>query len=119
MDFALNEQQRAFQDSARDFARHELAPFAARWDEEETFPLDTDPQNPFVRQLVACGADLTGAPWFCDAAFLAAGGTPAVALGPGSIAQAHTKDEFIRTDDLQAGVALYRRFLESLASSAA
>ena len=41
MDFALNEQQRAFQDSARDFARHELAPFAARWDEEETFPLDT------------------------------------------------------------------------------
>ncbi len=102
-----------------------LADFVASIDPEarveplpETFPLDTDPQNPFVRQLVACGADVTGAPWFCDAAFLAAGGTPAVALGPGSIAQAHTKDEFIRTDDLQAGVALYRRFLESLASPA-
>ncbi|WP_199052581.1 acyl-CoA dehydrogenase family protein [Aquitalea sp. ASV15] len=41
MDFALNEQQLAFQDSARDFASSRLAPFAAAWDLEETFPLDT------------------------------------------------------------------------------
>lgn len=41
MDFALNEQQLAFQDSARDFAVSRLAPFAAEWDLEETFPLDT------------------------------------------------------------------------------
>ncbi len=41
MDFALNEQQLAFQDSARDFASSRLAPFAAEWDLEETFPLDT------------------------------------------------------------------------------
>jgi alkylation response protein AidB-like acyl-CoA dehydrogenase len=41
MDFALNEQQLAFQDSARDFAASRLAPFAAEWDLEETFPLAT------------------------------------------------------------------------------
>lgn len=41
MDFALNDDQRAFQESARDFAQHELAPFAAQWDAEETFPLET------------------------------------------------------------------------------
>ena len=41
MDFALNEEQIAFQDSAREFARHELAPYAAHWDEEEVFPKDT------------------------------------------------------------------------------
>ncbi|MBI3145242.1 MAG: acyl-CoA dehydrogenase family protein [Pseudogulbenkiania sp.] len=41
MDFALNEEQIAFQDSAREFARHELAPYAAHWDEEEIFPKDT------------------------------------------------------------------------------
>lgn len=41
MDFALNEQQLAFQDSARDFASSRLAPFAAEWDLEETFPLAT------------------------------------------------------------------------------
>ena len=41
MDLALNEQQLAFQDSARDFASSRLAPFAAEWDLEESFPLAT------------------------------------------------------------------------------
>lgn len=40
MDFALTEEQIAFQDSARDFASSELAPRAAEWDEEEIFPLE-------------------------------------------------------------------------------
>lgn len=79
----------------------------------ETFPLDTDEQNPFVQRLVDCGAEVTGAPWFCDAAFLAAGGTPAVAIGPGSIVQAHTKDEFIATADLEAGADFFKGFLKS------
>jgi acetylornithine deacetylase/succinyl-diaminopimelate desuccinylase-like protein len=80
----------------------------------ETLPLDTDPANPWVQKLVGCGATLTGAPWFCDAAFLAAEGTPAIAIGPGSIAQAHTKDEFIRCADLEAGAEFFGRFLRSL-----
>ncbi|HYF35939.1 MAG TPA: M20/M25/M40 family metallo-hydrolase, partial [Prosthecobacter sp.] len=80
----------------------------------ETWPLDTDPRNPFVQALIATGAELTGAPWFCDAAFLAAAGTPSVAIGPGSIAQAHTKDEFIAVADLEAGAEFFVRFLKSL-----
>lgn len=40
MDFAPTEDQIAFQDAARDFARHELAPNAARWDAECLFPKD-------------------------------------------------------------------------------
>jgi acetylornithine deacetylase/succinyl-diaminopimelate desuccinylase-like protein len=80
----------------------------------ETLPLDTDPANPWVQKLIGCGATLTGAPWFCDAAFLAAEGTPAIAIGPGSIAQAHTKDEFIRCADLEAGAEFFGRFLRSL-----
>ena len=80
----------------------------------EAMPLDTDPDHPLVHKLVSCGASLTGAPWFCDAAFLAAAGTPAVAVGPGSIAQAHTKDEFISIEDLKNGVAFFRSFLQSL-----
>jgi len=79
----------------------------------ETFPLDTDAENPFVQRLVQCGSALTGAPWFCDAAFMAAGGTPAVAIGPGTIAQAHTKDEYIATADLTAGVDFFVKFLKS------
>lgn len=99
-----------------------LTEFVQRIDEtasvsvaSEAFHLDTDPSNPFVQKLIAAGADLTGAPWFCDAAFLAAAGTPAIAIGPGSIAQAHTKDEFIAVKDLEDGVAFFRRFLASLA----
>jgi hypothetical protein len=38
MDFSLSEEQRAFQDLARDFAREQLLPGAAAWDEEKTFP---------------------------------------------------------------------------------
>ena len=38
MDFELGEEQRAFQAVARDFAAAEMAPHAARWDEEKIFP---------------------------------------------------------------------------------
>jgi alkylation response protein AidB-like acyl-CoA dehydrogenase len=38
MDFELTEDQRAFQETARQFARERLAPHASRWDEEKHFP---------------------------------------------------------------------------------
>ena len=40
MDFELSEEQRAIQETARDFAEREFAPQAARWDEECIFPVD-------------------------------------------------------------------------------
>ncbi|SDD63490.1 hypothetical protein SAMN05216345_112123 [Cupriavidus sp. YR651] len=40
MDFDLNEDQLAFQHTAREFAEHEFAPFAAEWDEARHFPRD-------------------------------------------------------------------------------
>lgn len=78
-------------------------------------PLDTAIDNPFVQRLLALGARPVGAPWFCDAAWLAElGQIPAVACGPGSIDQAHTEDEWLAVEDLEAGAVFYRRFLESL-----
>jgi alkylation response protein AidB-like acyl-CoA dehydrogenase len=41
MDFELTEEQHAFQDTARGFARSEMAPYAREWDETETFPVET------------------------------------------------------------------------------
>ena len=41
MNFDLNDEQRAFAQSARDFAHAELAPHAARWDAEAIFPRET------------------------------------------------------------------------------
>jgi alkylation response protein AidB-like acyl-CoA dehydrogenase len=40
MDFSLNEDQKAFAESARAFAEGVLAPNAAKWDEESIFPKD-------------------------------------------------------------------------------
>ena len=76
-------------------------------------PLDTSPDHPAVKALVAAGAKTVGAPWFCDANWLAAGGIPGAAAGPGSIDQAHTADEWIDLEELERGVAFYRRFLEA------
>ena len=38
---------------------------------------------------------------------LAAAGIPTIILGPGNIAQAHTKDEFIALTDLESGTEAY------------
>ena len=40
MHFALNEDQIAVRDMARDFAAEQIAPHAVRWDEEKHFPVD-------------------------------------------------------------------------------
>jgi alkylation response protein AidB-like acyl-CoA dehydrogenase len=40
MDFELSDEQRAFQATARDFARAEMMPRAAAWDEGAIFPVD-------------------------------------------------------------------------------
>jgi len=40
MNFELSEDQQAFSDTAKQFADHEMAPFAAKWDREHHFPID-------------------------------------------------------------------------------
>jgi acetylornithine deacetylase/succinyl-diaminopimelate desuccinylase-like protein len=77
-------------------------------------PLFTDPDHPMIWKLSSHGATPVGAPWFCDAAVFAEKGMPAVALGPGSIAQAHTADEWISVQDLEAGAQFFEKFLRSL-----
>ena len=49
MDFGLSEEQRAIQEAARAFSDAELAPNAARWDEEKHFPVEV------LRQAAALG----------------------------------------------------------------
>src|SRR6476646_4794714 len=41
MDFDLTQEQRAFQSTARQFARDEMMPHAREWDENATFPMET------------------------------------------------------------------------------
>jgi acetylornithine deacetylase/succinyl-diaminopimelate desuccinylase-like protein len=77
-------------------------------------PLYTDPSHPILQKLKTLGSKPVGAPWFCDAAAFARRGSAAIALGPGSIAQAHTKDEWISTDDLAEGAEFFYKLLASL-----
>jgi acetylornithine deacetylase/succinyl-diaminopimelate desuccinylase-like protein len=76
-------------------------------------PLYTSPDNPFITKFIALGSKLTGANWFCDAAFFALEGTPAIAIGPGSMAQAHTADEFIDVAELERGADFFTNYLLS------
>jgi alkylation response protein AidB-like acyl-CoA dehydrogenase len=49
MHFALNEDQIAVRDMARDFASEQIAPHALRWDEDKHFPVDV------IREAAALG----------------------------------------------------------------
>jgi acetylornithine deacetylase len=51
-----------------------------------------------------------GVPFGTHASRVAAIGIPAVVFGPGDIAQAHTKDEWIAVDELQKATDIYYHF---------
>lgn len=75
-------------------------------------PLDTRETLPWVSRLGAEAQGFTTAPWFSDASYLSGPHCPAVCVGPGSIAQAHTRDEFISLRDLEHGAAFFRRWID-------
>ena len=83
-------------------------------EETHSLPMITDPSHPLIRLLEKCGSRCIGAPWFSDAGVFSQAGTPAIAIGPGSIAQAHTRDEWMAVEDLEKGVEFFRKFLSRL-----
>jgi acetylornithine deacetylase/succinyl-diaminopimelate desuccinylase-like protein len=76
-------------------------------------PLDTDEALPWVRRLGQAARGFTTAPWFSDASYLSGPHCPAICVGPGSIAQAHTKDEYISLHDLEEGALFFRRWIDA------
>ena len=73
-------------------------------------------ESPLVRGLLeavaASGRDpvIEGMTAWVDAAFLNQSGTPAVCFGPGSIAQAHSADEWIVIDEIEACARILEGF---------
>ena len=63
--------------------------------------------------LTACGLDptATGAPYATDASHYAAAGAQVMVLGPGDLAQAHTKDEWLDRSELAKAVKVYSALL--------
>jgi acetylornithine deacetylase/succinyl-diaminopimelate desuccinylase-like protein len=76
----------------------------------------SDQQNrPFARRVARLiqdagqGSELAGVPYGTDGAALSAAKVPTIVFGPGSIAQAHTADEFIEIDELQLATEIFYR----------
>jgi acetylornithine deacetylase len=78
-------------------------------------PVDTHADHPLVRlteSVVAqeLGREVVagGVPYGTDASCLSGiGGIPCVVLGPGSIDQAHTEDEWVLADEVVAAARIY------------
>ncbi|MBI1784629.1 M20/M25/M40 family metallo-hydrolase, partial [Candidatus Sumerlaeota bacterium] len=76
-------------------------------------PLETEPDHPLVK--TACGVTKKfkrphkpiGVPYGTDGSKLSEIGIPTIVVGPGSIDQAHTADEFVDLDELCAGARYY------------
>ena len=83
----------------------------------ESPPMALSPDHPWLERLQTIHPDLqlTGAPWFSDAAHLSDLGLPSICLGPGSIDQAHTADEFIAISDLEEGAKWFTQLIAGLA----
>ena len=81
-------------------------------------PLETPVDCQPVKQLVQILADLdlapvpAGMPFGSDASKFGALGIPSLILGPGSIDQAHTADEFVECDQVVACCEVYRRYMQ-------
>jgi acetylornithine deacetylase len=82
----------------------------------ENPPMETAADHPMILELLATdpATGLAGAPWFSDAAHLSSGGVPSICIGPGSIDQAHTVDEFIEIAALEKGAAFFSAFIARL-----
>ncbi len=82
----------------------------------ENPPMETPSDNEYIAKILASSpiSKTVGAPWFSDAAHLTSGGIPSICSGPGSIDQAHTKDEWIKISDLESGVTFFSNFIRSL-----
>ena len=82
----------------------------------ENLPMETAADHPMIQALLATDSatGLAGAPWFSDAAHLSSGGVPSICIGPGSIDQAHTVDEFIEISALEHAATFFSAFIAGL-----
>jgi acetylornithine deacetylase len=75
-------------------------------------PFAISPESEFaLRLLEALGQSAPGPmfPGGTDAPHFIAKGIPAAIIGPGSLDQAHSEDEWVRLDDLAAAIDIYER----------
>ncbi|MBW4080156.1 M20 family metallopeptidase [Paenibacillus sp. S150] len=81
------------------------------------YALDNPQESPFIAELLAAAARSVpaaraeGAPYGSDASKLARIGIPSVVFGPGSIAQAHTHDEWVELGEVAQAAQILIDFI--------
>jgi acetylornithine deacetylase len=87
-----------------------LAPWAAEW---------LGRLGDAIAAATGRRPDVLGVPFGTDAGPLGAAGTPCIVFGPGDIAQAHTKDEWIEVEQVRLAAEAYYRIARDLGDVAA
>jgi acetylornithine deacetylase len=83
-------------------------------------PLDDSGNKAFITAVLGAmtgvvpNGEGTGVAYGTHAGDLSSAGIPAVVIGPGDIAQAHTKDEWIDLSELRKSVGVYKRLMTEL-----
>jgi acetylornithine deacetylase len=83
----------------------------------EDWPMETSPDSRIVRTAhraldrLGLPSDLVGVPFGSDASKFNRAGIPSIVMGPGSIDQAHTADEYIAVDQLEQAVTIYKEII--------
>jgi acetylornithine deacetylase len=78
--------------------------------------LSDEHNGPLAEELLLSVAEVAGphqkigVPYGTHASTISAYGVPSVVFGPGSILQAHTKDEWLPIDELELSAEIYYRF---------
>ena len=79
--------------------------------------METDPADRIVREfsrilkMHRLQQEAVGLPFGCDASKIAPLGIPTIVFGPGSIADAHSRNESIAINDIVRAAAVYRDFI--------
>lgn len=78
---------------------------------------DLDAIRAAVRAVIGRDPETGGVPYGTDAGPLGATGLPCLVYGPGDIAQAHTRDEWIELDQVRAAAEVYFGMAKALGRS--
>ncbi len=93
------------------------------WFMEPPLLQDQPMQTPADSAIVQCAARVlkeaglngspVGVPFGSDASKFVRAGIPSIILGPGSIEQAHTADEYVELEEVEKAFVVYRNLMKS------
>jgi acetylornithine deacetylase len=85
----------------------------------EDWPFETSPDSHIARtaqhslERLGLPGDPVGVPFGSNASKLVRAGIPSIVMGPGSIDQAHTADEYVAVEQVEQAVTIYKEIIRA------